>query len=394
MYCVDYSKQNNMRTNNLVIIILIISCLTNHCAYSVETLNNQDFSNDLDLIRKKFDLPSLAAVVVDSTGVRYIDAKGRRSIESDEKVTINDKYHLGSNTKSMTATLYAKLVEEGIFSWESNINDYFKEYRIHSKYSLVRFEQLLRHQAGITNNIPNSYPKLWSNFFELQRKDKTIAQRILLTKTILSDAPLFEIGKDSHYSNASIAIVGHAIEKRMNEKYEVTLRRYLFSKLGMKSCGFGTPGNVNSYTQPRGHLVHDGKIISISPGNLSDNPDAISPAGKVHCSIEDWGKYIQEHLKGKLGISKYLNTQTYAKLHNALKGQQFGLGWVNIIMPWLSSSPSLFHNGSNTMNYAEMWISAENNTGIGVVTNLGGDSARKAVREMSELIANKYMQIN
>lgn len=42
------------------------------------------------------------------------------------------------------------------------------------------------------------------------------------------------------------------------------------------------------------------------------------------------------------------------------------------------------------MNYAEMWISAENNIGTGVVTNIDNESAKKAVREMSELIARKY----
>ncbi|MCB9092328.1 MAG: hypothetical protein H6620_07185 [Halobacteriovoraceae bacterium] len=63
---------------------------------------------------------------------------------------------------------------------------------------------------------------------------------------------------------------------------------------------------------------------------------------------------------------------------------------MNLNAPWLSKSPSLFHNGSNTMNYAEMWISAENNIGTGVVTNIDNESAKKAVREMSELIARKY----
>jgi CubicO group peptidase (beta-lactamase class C family) len=57
-------------------------------------------SQMLEDIRKEHDLPALAAAVV-----------------VDGKIVVDDKFHLGSVTKSMTATVAAMLVEQGKISW-------------------------------------------------------------------------------------------------------------------------------------------------------------------------------------------------------------------------------------------------------------------------------------
>jgi CubicO group peptidase (beta-lactamase class C family) len=42
-------------------------------------------------------------------------------------VTTNDVFHIGSCTKSMTATLTAMLIEEGKLRWDTTIADVFPE---------------------------------------------------------------------------------------------------------------------------------------------------------------------------------------------------------------------------------------------------------------------------
>jgi hypothetical protein len=78
-------------------------------------------------------------------------------------------------------------------------------------------------------------------------------------------------------------------------------------------------------------------------------------------------------------------------LHTPLNDQIFGLGWINLKPAWGKEDNHIFHNGSNTMNYAEMWISPMKNYAIAVVTNIGNQKARKAVRESVEKIATKYL---
>src|SRR5688572_29928907 len=58
-------------------------------------------------------LPALAAAVVRRGEIIAVGAIGTRRADGSVSVTIDDKFHIGSCTKSMTAALAAMLVEEG-----------------------------------------------------------------------------------------------------------------------------------------------------------------------------------------------------------------------------------------------------------------------------------------
>src|SRR6185312_1415003 len=62
-----------------------------------------DLHTLLDPIRQKHDLPALAGAIVTSHGLITAGAVGVRKYETDTPVTINDEFHLGSDTKAMTA---------------------------------------------------------------------------------------------------------------------------------------------------------------------------------------------------------------------------------------------------------------------------------------------------
>src|SRR6476646_10575493 len=71
-----------------------------------------EFDVQLEGIRRKFHLPALAAAAVRDGRIVEIAATGVRKFGEDEEVTVDDAWHLGSCTKSMTATLAAMLVEQ------------------------------------------------------------------------------------------------------------------------------------------------------------------------------------------------------------------------------------------------------------------------------------------
>jgi len=66
----------------------------------------------LDRIRAQHDLPGLAAALVGPTGVTSLAVTGVRKKAASEPITPQDEWHLGSNTKAMTATLAALAVQE------------------------------------------------------------------------------------------------------------------------------------------------------------------------------------------------------------------------------------------------------------------------------------------
>lgn len=92
--------------NKTQIVILLVSALA-VCAVTAtaETETHPDMTQTLEIIRKKHDLPALAVVVVKDGGICDRIAVGVRKLGDSTPVTTNDLFHIGSCTKSMTATL-------------------------------------------------------------------------------------------------------------------------------------------------------------------------------------------------------------------------------------------------------------------------------------------------
>src|SRR5919106_6729772 len=61
----------------------------------------------------RYELPALAAAVVKDGKVVAVGAVGTRKAGAQIPVTVNDRFHLGSDTKAMTALLAAMFVEAG-----------------------------------------------------------------------------------------------------------------------------------------------------------------------------------------------------------------------------------------------------------------------------------------
>ena len=91
------------------------------------TTTTDDLRSLLAPIREKYDLPALAGAIVTSHKLVATGAVGVRKYGTETPVTINDEFHLGSDTKAMTATLLALLVEEGKISWGTTLGESFPD---------------------------------------------------------------------------------------------------------------------------------------------------------------------------------------------------------------------------------------------------------------------------
>src|SRR5438067_1025534 len=75
----------------------------------------------------KYGLPALAAAVVLKGRITAAGAVGARRAGTQSPVSLQDRFHIGSDTKAMTALLAAMLVEAGKLRWESTVVDIFPE---------------------------------------------------------------------------------------------------------------------------------------------------------------------------------------------------------------------------------------------------------------------------
>lgn len=332
----------------------------------------------LDEIRRQNHLPALGGAIVDGGKVVAIGVAGFRQVGEKAKVTVHDKWHIGSCTKAMTATLCGMLVEEGKLKWTSTLGEVFPDLRdsMHADYREVTLEQLLGHRGGVPSDLDEGglWKKLW------KREGTPTEQRRMLMEGVLRRPPVSKPGTEYLYSNAGVAMAGAMAEKVTGTPYEKLLTERLFKPLGMKSAGFGAPGSAKKIDQPRGHARIEEADQPVKPGKFADNPPSIAPAGTVHCSLEDWAAFVALHLTEKRGKSPLIKPATLKKLHTPLEGQEYSLGWIVTQRPW-GGGEVLTHAGSNNSWYAVVWAAPTRNFAVLIVTNQGGPEAAKACDE-------------
>ena len=95
--------------------------------------------------REEFGVPALAIAVIRSDGIDTA-VVGRRRLNADDPAEEGDRFHLGSNTKALTATLAAIAVERGLIEWSAPARDVLGIDRAHSDVTLTT---LLTHAAGV-----------------------------------------------------------------------------------------------------------------------------------------------------------------------------------------------------------------------------------------------------
>lgn len=328
----------------------------------------QDVSESLAPLLEKHKVPALAVAVIEGDRLTKLGAAGIRARGDEAKVELDDVWHLGSCTKGMTATLCARLVEQGKLNWDSKIGDLFADQaeQIHADWRDVTLLQLLSHRASVPSIPPLP---LWLKL--VGHEGSRDAREMLLNSGWLKSAPAHAPGSKWEYSNAGYMLAGLMAERAADRDWESLMREQLFEPLGMKSAGFGAPGSAEKVDQPRGHNALG---IAMKPGKGADNPRGLGPAGTVHCSLRDWSKFIALHLQGARGDGKLLTAESFQRLHTSQPiddNSGYALGWIVLERPWADGSV-LMHNGSNTMWYSVVWIAPKRGFAVMAVTNLAG----------------------
>jgi CubicO group peptidase (beta-lactamase class C family) len=369
--------------NKLLLGIPLVSALTvGVITVSATPPTSDDMAQTLEAIRKKHDLPALAVVVVKAGKFCDRIAVGVRKWGDPTPVTTNDVFHIGSDTKSMTATLAAMLIEEGKLRWDTTIADVFPELKgkMNKQYETVTVEQLLTHRGGVPGAPPAA---AWKRAWE--QKGTPTEQRREFIEAVLSQPSEVTPGTKMIYSNQGYAIIGAMLEKLTGIPWETLITERLFKPLHMDSAGFGPPGTVGAVDQPWGHT----RKLGIPMPLQNDNPPAIAPAGRVHCSLDDLARFTIFHMQsGQAG--GLLKPETLVKLHTPPAGSDYACGWIVVKRGWAGGN-ALTHSGSNTMWYVVMWLAPEKDFSVIVATNIAGPDAEQGCDEVAAAMIHHWL---
>ena len=324
--------------------------------------------------RTKF--PAFAAAVVKGTNIAAAGVVGLRKVGDTNAVTLHDKFHIGSCTKSLTAVLAVIMEQKGVLRLTNTVGSVLKDWGFREPTAGITLLQLLQNRSGIGNQRDS---ELWKKAFEDSGPAPDQRRRFLSgqLKTPLEAEP----GMKFIYSNFGYALAGAMIETAGKKPWEELIKSEIFEWLGLSSGGFGAP------SFPSGHYWEENEAHAIRP---FDNPTAIAPAGAVHMSILDAARYAAFHLGAAQG--KVERLKAYRKiLYTPPEGIEsaYALGWSVQDRTW-AGGETLNHAGSNTLFYMVMWIAPRKDLAWVVVTNVGdrqnhvGEECDRIVAELIE----------
>jgi len=374
----------------------------------------EDISSLLEPIRQEYNLPALAAAVVLDGDTIALGAVGERKIDSGVQVAIDDQFHLGSCGKAITATLLAILVEQGKLCWATTLAEVFPELadEMLPKYRGVTLLHLLSHRAGLAGQAEGEVVSFATNDLILEwyhRSDSMAEQRYEVTEVELcamEHASLPDPGERFIYANTGYIIAAAIAERVTGSSWQELVTELIFEPLGIATAGFGAMGSEQLMDQPWQHQFINGEVIPVSPDLLeSDLPPVLVSAGLIHMSIGDWAKFINAHLEGEYGRARLLTQETFKLLHTPpftsrfpfiLGGEWidgYALGWGVKNASWASGTV-ITHAGSNGLNWAEVWMSPEDNFAVLVTTNISypdSPSSHDAATEVLNALVSRYL---
>ena len=373
-----------MRSRFFTALFLCV-CFTNgyFASAQVKSKPSAEIVPLLEEIRKEYNLPAVAAAVVRRDGVISAGAVGVRIAGKPNPVTVANRFHIGSVTKPMTATMIAVLVETGKISWNTTPADVFIELkdRIHPSLKSITLEQLLTHRAGIQSFEQDEEFEILPKF-----TGNPAAVRRAFAEWLLRRGATSPVGEHI-YSNADYGLAAAMVERVTGKSWESLMQKLLFKPTGMNSGGFGWAAKTHP-KEPWGHQGGDPDFVPHSPKDKYQLQTPIAPAGDVHVSIIDLARFAQIHLAGLNGQAGLLKTTTFEKLHQPIG--EYALGWN---AQQIKGLPASTHSGGAGTSYAGIMVYPKKNIAVVIAINASGKGVNEARNKLYGLLLRKYKAI-
>ena len=332
----------------------------------------------LSKFSEELKVPAVAGSILSKDGTLNYDIVGVRRRGSNDKVEKHDKWHIGSCAKSITAVLYARLVEQGVANWDSPVASLFPDLtnQIADGWQNRTIEELFLCEAGMQANPTKA--AMLSGYTDTR---PLIDQRTEASLVAMRKAP--RPSGSFVYSNLSYMVIGAAIDRITGIPFEDALEKYVLVPLSITSLGYGPPPMIWGH-KPRVQIGNLALFVG-KPANpkdvRSDNPRMLSSAGAMHMTITDWAKFLSLFL---IDNSNILRPETIDFLLKNPKGSgtRMAKGWAKA--EGLKNA-SFGMQGSNTM-WAATALLDENRTSLSFLvcndgrTHVLSQSARLAAR--------------
>jgi len=314
-----------------------------------------------EAIAENDGIPAMAVLVIRNGAVAEQAVRGVRASDAADPAMADDRWHIGSDAKAMTATMIARLVDRGVLSWSAPLKSLLPHLAMRPEYEAITLADLLSHRAGLRDLDDTTDAAVLDAAFVDTRP--LPEQRLAFAATALNEAPIGAAREESVYSNSGYVLAAVVAEQATGQSFEQLMQDEVFQPLGM-TVAFAP----SQRGQVLGHL--EGRPLT---GLRADNPPLIAPAGAVKLSMADWARFAIDQMAGEKGNGALLPAASYRALHTAQGDTSAALGW-GVRDSWPAENPVrlLMHAGSNGHWNALIALSPDQDGGVLIVANAAG----------------------
>lgn len=244
-------------------------------------------------------------------------ASGVIAMNTNDPVSANNLFQIGSITKTFTAAEILLLESDGKLSINAPIGQWFPEY---PKWKNITLKQLLNMSSGVYNYMEDDY------FIQTVKKHPDQNwQPHELTDIAYKHADYFKPGSGWHYNNTGYILAGEIIEKITKQSASAILNQKLLSPYHLSNTYY-TPTSLSGILLSRMANGYQGTTNTIR-FNLS----SIGTAGAMISNTQDiatWTRLLFTKVLPPQQMTEFLTTYNYG--HHSYpaepNGSAFGLG--------------------------------------------------------------------
>lgn len=206
----------------LIHLILIICCSSATCIFAFVKNNDQALNQDIQKIlnenKLKYNLPaiSLSIQLPNSPVENYVS--GSYSLLENKAITSETLFQIGSITKTFTATILFKLIEQDKINMNDRLEKWLPQY---TRWKNRTIRDLLYHTSGFYNYTSGK------SFDALLRKNP---QKYFTLKELADLAyqhsDLSKPGQKYNYTNTDYILLGMIIEKATHQSIQEVFNAY------------------------------------------------------------------------------------------------------------------------------------------------------------------------
>jgi CubicO group peptidase (beta-lactamase class C family) len=269
-------------------------------------------------LMEELKVPGVAVGVLHE-GRESVAGLGVTSVENPLEVNEHTLFQIGSITKTFTATMAMRLVEQGKLDLDAPVRTYLPDFRLKDEAVAARvtLRHVFSHRAGWEGD----------HFADFGLGDDAVARYV----ASMADLPqVLPLGYAFSYNNAGFSLAGRVIEVAAGQTFEAALSELLLEPLGMTNT-FILPTDVLTRRFAVGHRVDDGRASVLRPWHI---PRSAGPAGAIASCVVDMLRYSRFQLGDGVAPdgTRLLQAESLRQMHAPIAAAanegQVGVAWM------------------------------------------------------------------